>query len=109
MTSKSWLGQRVARVEVPLKTLTFADGRTLTYDALLLATGGVPRQLEIPGAQWPNVFTLRSADDADAIIGAALPASRVVVIGTGFIGMEAAAALTKRGLAVTVVGHGSIP
>ena len=63
----------------------------------------------MPGAQWPNVFTFRSADDADAIIGAALPASRVVVIGTGFIGMEAAAALTKRGLAVTVVGHGSIP
>jgi len=102
-------GQRVAGVEVTLKTLTFADGRTLAYDALLLATGGVPRQLEMPGAQWPNVFTLRSADDADAIIGAALPASRVVVIGTGFIGMEAAAALTKRGLAVTVVGHGAVP
>ena len=103
------LGQRVARVEVPLKTLTFADGSTLTYDALLLATGGVPRRLEMPGAQWPNVFTLRSADDADAIIAAALPASRVVVIGAGFIGMEAAAALTKRGLAVTVVGRGSVP
>jgi NADPH-dependent 2,4-dienoyl-CoA reductase/sulfur reductase-like enzyme len=103
------VGQRVARVEVPLKTLNFADGRTLTYDALLLATGGAPRRLEIPGAQRPNVFTLRSADDADAIIGAALPASRVVVIGTGFIGMEAAAALTKRGLAVTVVGRGAIP
>jgi NADPH-dependent 2,4-dienoyl-CoA reductase/sulfur reductase-like enzyme/nitrite reductase/ring-hydroxylating ferredoxin subunit len=103
------MGQRVDRVEVPLTTLTFADGRSLKYDALLLATGGVPRRLEIPGSQWPNVFTLRSADDADAIIGAALPGGRVVVIGTGFIGMEAAAALTKRGLAVTVVGHGSIP
>jgi NADPH-dependent 2,4-dienoyl-CoA reductase/sulfur reductase-like enzyme/nitrite reductase/ring-hydroxylating ferredoxin subunit len=103
------VGQRVARVEAPLKTLTFADGRSLKYDGLLLATGGVPRRLEIPGSQWPNVFTLRSADDADAIIGAALPAARVVVIGAGFIGMEAAAALTKRGLAVTVVGHGPIP
>ncbi len=103
------LGQRVARVEAPLKTLTFADGAVLAYDALLLATGGVPRHLEMPGAQWPNVFTLRSADDADAIIAAALPASRVVVVGAGFIGMEAAAALTKRGLAVTVVGRGSIP
>ena len=102
-------GQRVARVEVPLKTLTFADGSTLTYDGLLLATGGVARRLKIPGAQWPNVFTLRSADDADAIIKAAIPASRVVVIGAGFIGMEAAAALTKRGLAVTVVGRGSVP
>jgi NADPH-dependent 2,4-dienoyl-CoA reductase/sulfur reductase-like enzyme/nitrite reductase/ring-hydroxylating ferredoxin subunit len=103
------MGQQVTRVEVPSKTLTFADGSILTYDGLLLATGGVPRRLEVPGAQWPNVFTLRSADDADAIIKAALPASRVVVIGTGFIGMEAAAALTKRGLRVTVVGRGSVP
>ena len=83
------MGQRVDPVEVPLTTLTFADGRSLKYDALLLATGGVPRRLEIPGSQWPNVFTLRSADDADAIIGGALPGARVVVIGTGFIGMEA--------------------
>jgi NADPH-dependent 2,4-dienoyl-CoA reductase/sulfur reductase-like enzyme/nitrite reductase/ring-hydroxylating ferredoxin subunit len=103
------LGQRVTRVEAPLRTLTFADGATFAYDALLLAPGGVARQLEIPGAQWPNVFTLRSADDADAIIAAALPGSRVVVAGTGFIGMEAAAALTKRGLAVTVVGRSPIP
>ncbi len=103
------LGHRVARVEAPRKILTFADGTALTYDGLLLATGGVPRRLELPGAQWPNVFTLRSADDADAIIGAAGPASRVVVIGAGFIGMEAAAALTKRGLGVTVVGSGAIP
>ncbi len=63
----------------------------------------------MPGAQWPNVFTLRSADDADAIIASARAASRVVVIGAGFIGMEAAAALTKRGLAVTVVGSRSVP
>ena len=103
------MGQRVARVEVPFKTLTFADGSSLTYDSLLLATGGAPRGLEIPGSQWPNVFTLRSADNADAIIAAALPASRVVVIGAGFIGMEAAAALTKRGLAATVVSHGPVP
>ncbi len=104
-----WLGHRVAQVKVPLKTLTFADGRALAYDALLLATGGVARSLEIPGGQWPNVFTLRSVEDADAIIGAAGQGSRAVVIGAGFIGMEAAAALTKRGLAVTVVGGSAVP
>ncbi len=103
------MGQRVTRLEVPSKTLTFAEGNTLTYDGLLLATGGVPRRLEIPGAEGPNVFTLRSADDADAIIKEALPPSRVVIIGAGFIGMEAAAALTKRGLAATVVGRGPVP
>ena len=103
------LGRAVARVEPRQKTITFEDGGTLIYDALLLATGGIPRKLDLPGAQWPNVLTLRSVDDADAIIAAAGGASRVVVIGAGFIGMEAAAALTKRGLAVTVVGSRPIP
>jgi NADPH-dependent 2,4-dienoyl-CoA reductase/sulfur reductase-like enzyme/nitrite reductase/ring-hydroxylating ferredoxin subunit len=103
------LGRAVTRVEPPQKTIIFEDGGALPYDALLLATGGIPRKLDLPGAQWPNVLTLRSADDADAIIAAVGGASRVVVIGAGFIGMEAAAALTKRGLTVTVVGSRSIP
>ncbi|MFZ5447152.1 MAG: FAD-dependent oxidoreductase [Thermodesulfobacteriota bacterium] len=103
------LGRPVARVEHPRKTLTFEDGGSMSYDALLLATGGVPRPLEIPGAGLAKVFTLRSAEDADAIIEAAGQAARVVVIGTGFIAMEAAAALTKRGLAVTVVGSRPVP
>jgi NADPH-dependent 2,4-dienoyl-CoA reductase/sulfur reductase-like enzyme/nitrite reductase/ring-hydroxylating ferredoxin subunit len=103
------LGRTVSRVEPRQKTIAFADGGSLPYDALLLATGGIPRKLDLPGAQWPNVLTLRSVDDADAIIAAAGGGSRVVVIGAGFIGMEAAAALTKRGLAVTVVGSRSIP
>ena len=71
--------------------------------------GGCPASWKCRGPSGPTSSPCRSADDADAIIGAALPASRVVVIGAGFIGMEAAAALTKRGLAVTVVGRGSIP
>ena len=53
MTSKSCWGIG-ARVEVPLKTLTFADGRTLTYDALLLATGGVPRRWKSRGPSGPT-------------------------------------------------------
>jgi NADPH-dependent 2,4-dienoyl-CoA reductase/sulfur reductase-like enzyme/nitrite reductase/ring-hydroxylating ferredoxin subunit len=103
------LDHRVTRVEPSRKTVTLADGATLGYDALLLAPGGVPRSLDLPGSQWPNVFTLRSADDADAIIGAAGRASRAVAVGAGFIGMETAAALTKRGLAVTVAGSGTVP
>ncbi len=103
------LGRAVSRVEHGQKTITFEDGGLLPYDALLLATGGIPRKLDLPGAEWPNVLTLRSVDDADAIIAAAGGASQVVVIGAGFIGMEAAAALTKRGLAVTVVGSRPVP
>jgi NADPH-dependent 2,4-dienoyl-CoA reductase/sulfur reductase-like enzyme len=103
------LGQSVTQVDPRRKILTFADGGPLTYDALLLATGGLPRQLDLPGGKFPNVLTLRSVDDADAIIQAASQASRVVVIGAGFIGMEAAASLTKRGLSVTVVGSRQTP
>ncbi|HZE21344.1 MAG TPA: FAD-dependent oxidoreductase, partial [Desulfobaccales bacterium] len=103
------LGQRVTRVDPALKTVTLADRSTLKYDALLLAPGGIPRTLDLQGAQQPNVFTLRSADDADAIITAAGQASRVVAVGAGFISMETAAALTKRGLKVTVVGSGTVP
>jgi NADPH-dependent 2,4-dienoyl-CoA reductase/sulfur reductase-like enzyme/nitrite reductase/ring-hydroxylating ferredoxin subunit len=103
-----FLGRPVARVEHQRQTLTFEDGGSLSYEALLLATGGIPRQLDLPGGKFPNVLTLRSVDDADAII-AASQASRVVVIGAGFIGMEAAASLTKRGLAVTVVGSRPVP
>jgi NADPH-dependent 2,4-dienoyl-CoA reductase/sulfur reductase-like enzyme/nitrite reductase/ring-hydroxylating ferredoxin subunit len=99
----------VDRVEHSRKTLTFADGGSLAYDALLLATGGLPRPLGLPGGKFPNVLTLRSDTDADAIIAAATPASRVVVIGAGFIGMETAASLTKRGLAVTVVASHPVP
>lgn len=102
------LGRPVARVDHPQKTLTFADRGTLSYDTLLMATGGIPRKLEIAGGDWPNVLTLRSVEDADAIIAAAGGAARVVVIGAGFIGMEAASSLTKRGLKVTVVGSGKV-
>jgi NADPH-dependent 2,4-dienoyl-CoA reductase/sulfur reductase-like enzyme/nitrite reductase/ring-hydroxylating ferredoxin subunit len=103
------LNHRVTQVEHSRKTVTLANGATLGYDALLLAPGGIPRALDLPGAQQPNVFTLRSADDADALIEAAGQASRVVAVGAGFIGLETAAALTKRGLAVTVVGSGNVP
>jgi apoptosis-inducing factor 3 len=103
------LGREVAQVEAAAKTISFTDGASLAYDALLLATGGAARSLEVQGAQLANVFTLRSAADAEAIIAAAGQATRAVVVGASFIGMETAASLTKRGLQVTVVGPGAIP
>lgn len=103
------LGERVSQVNPLEKTLIFHYGDSMTYDTLLLATGGQARPLNVPGAGLTNVFTLRSAADCDQIIYAATHASRAVVVGTSFIGMETAAALRKRGLEVTVVGRGSIP
>ncbi|MEO7805626.1 MAG: FAD-dependent oxidoreductase [Steroidobacteraceae bacterium] len=91
------------------KTLALRSGQTLSYDALLLATGAEPSRLPIPGATLPHVFTLRSLADANAIIAAAQGARRVVVVGSSFIGLEVAAALRARGLEVELVSRDRHP
>jgi NADPH-dependent 2,4-dienoyl-CoA reductase/sulfur reductase-like enzyme/nitrite reductase/ring-hydroxylating ferredoxin subunit len=103
------LNQQVVKVDAIAKLITFADGGTLTYDALLVATGGKPRQLNVPGQELQNVFTLRSFADTEQILAAAQQASRAVVVGSSFIGMEAASGLTQRGVAVTIVSPASLP
>ncbi|MFI5330384.1 MAG: FAD-dependent oxidoreductase [Desulfobaccales bacterium] len=100
---------RVTEVDAAAKTVTFSSGTQQTYDALLLASGGEARPLEVPGADLANVFTLRIIEDATHIIKAARQGAKAVVVGAGFIGMEAAYSLTKRGLKVTVVAPGSVP
>ena len=102
-------GKEVARVNITEKAITFKDGDVLHYDSLLLATGGTPRRLNVPGSNLKNIFILRGFSDADEIIEAAKPPSRVVVIGASFIGMETAASLRARKLAVTVVAPGEVP
>lgn len=104
-----FLNKQAVRVDAVAKTITFQDDDSLSYDALLLATGGKPRQLSVPGADLQNVFTLRSFTDTDQILAAAEQASQAVVIGSSFIGMEAASSLTQRGLEVTVVSPESLP
>jgi apoptosis-inducing factor 3 len=103
------LGREVIGVNAASKIITFGDGATQRYDALLLATGGAARKLNVPGAELENVFVLRSFDDTDAIIKAAGQSSRAVVVGASFIGMEAAYSLAERGLRVTVVAPDSVP
>ncbi len=102
---------RVSRVDPAGRTITFSNGvtPTLTYDALLVATGGTPRGLGVPGEELMGVHLLRSAADAEAIAAAAESARSVVVAGAGFIAMEAAASLRERGLAVTVVAPQASP
>ena len=97
------------QVDATAKTITFEDGDSLTYDALLLGTGGKPRRLDIPGMDLQNVFTLRSFEDTEQILATAEKASQAVVIGSSFIGMEAAAGLAQHGLKVTVVSPESLP
>ncbi|HEY6186355.1 MAG TPA: FAD-dependent oxidoreductase [Pyrinomonadaceae bacterium] len=102
-------GKEVARVDAADKTITFKDGDTLTCDSLLIATGGTPRRLNVPGSDLKNIFVLRSFADTDAIIDATRGASRAVVIGASFIGMETAASLVERNLSVTVAAPDTVP
>ena len=103
------LGSRIVSVDPSRTSVAMADGKSLSYDALLLATGGTPRTLPVPGVGLEGCFTLRSKTDALALLGACLSAEHAVVIGAGFIGLEAAAALRKRGIGVTVVAPEPVP
>ena len=98
---------RVTRVEPGFVHLE--DGGRHAFDALLLAPGGVPRRPDLPGADLPGAFVLRDRADAEAILGAARGAGSAVLVGGGFIGLEGALSLAKRGLSVTVVLREDLP
>lgn len=100
---------RVTELDVVSRTITLDDGSTLAPDGVLIASGAQPRRLDVPGAELPGVFTLRSQDDAEVLAAAARHGRHAVVVGASFIGMEAAASLVRRGLDVTVVGPGAVP
>lgn len=101
--------KKVTDVDARSRVITFADGDTMACDSLLIATGGEPRRLKVPGGDLDNVFVLRSFDSADSIIAATDGAKNVVVVGASFIGMEAAFSLRERGLEVTVVTPDKVP
>ncbi|MEP6758890.1 MAG: FAD-dependent oxidoreductase [Actinomycetota bacterium] len=85
------------------RTVTLSDGERISFDRALVATGVRNRAFDVPGADLPGVFQLRTVGDADAIRRAAGQAQRAVVVGMGFIGAEVAASLRGLGLAVTIV------
>jgi nitrite reductase (NADH) large subunit len=88
---------------------TGAEANPISYDRLLIASGARALMPPIPGLDTtPGVFALKTLDDADRVVARLKEARRAVVIGSGFIGLEAAQALQRRGLEVTVVeaqGH----
>ncbi len=96
------LGQAATSLNTDASTVTLADGSQVSYDGLIIATGGLvrrlPNQPDIAG-----VHVLRTLDDASALREELVDGARVVVIGAGFIGLEAAATATKRGAKVTVL------
>jgi NADPH-dependent 2,4-dienoyl-CoA reductase/sulfur reductase-like enzyme/nitrite reductase/ring-hydroxylating ferredoxin subunit len=99
----------VKSIDLAACNVKLANGETLAYGALVLATGAEPIRLEIEGANLPHVHVLRTLGDSRAIIEATKNAKRAVVIGASFIGLEAAASLRSRGLDVTIVGPENVP
>lgn len=97
------LGSAVTSLDAAASTATLDNGEVYSYEQALLATGGSPVSLPVPGADLAGVYYLRDAGDADAIGAAAKEAKRAVVVGAGFIGLETAASLRQMGLDVTVV------
>ncbi len=97
------LNTLVERIDPQAKQVYCADKTSLPYDKLLLATGARPATPRIPGAQMGNVFTFHTLEDAERIASAARTAEYAVVLGAGFVGLQAAYALFLTGKKVTVV------
>jgi len=85
------------------KTVTLEDGEEMSYEKLLICTGGSPLQFAIPGSGLRRLYYLRTLDDAKKIKAAAESAKEAVVIGGSFIGVELAAALRELGLSVKLL------
>ncbi|WP_165187498.1 FAD-dependent oxidoreductase [Caulobacter soli] len=97
----------VQAIDTTARVVTLQGGETLAYEALLLATGAEPNRP--PGFDHDNVHLLRSLADGDRLITASKSAARVAVVGSSFIGLEAAASLRLRGLEVHVIGPDATP
>jgi len=96
-------GTQVLKINRDRKTLTLADGRSVSYDRLALTTGGICRALPLHGSDGENVFSLRNVDDADQLRTHWQPGANLAIIGGGFIGLEVAAKAVSSGLRVTVI------
>lgn len=96
----------VEQVDLEHKTIT-TNTLSLTYEKVLLATGGTPRNL--PGGEGHNVYTVRSAHDGHALRELVQAGTKVVIVGSSFIGLEAAMSLGKQGGEITIVAPEEVP
>ncbi|HEX4035028.1 MAG TPA: FAD/NAD(P)-binding oxidoreductase [Solirubrobacteraceae bacterium] len=115
--SPEWLEERAIEVlegttasafDADARRLSLADGSSLDYEHLVIATGSRPRMLE-PFARFSNVSVLRTIEDSLLLRGLLERGAHLLIVGAGFIGQEVAAAARKRGLAVTVVEAAPLP
>jgi 3-phenylpropionate/trans-cinnamate dioxygenase ferredoxin reductase subunit len=98
------LGTEVTAIDAAAKVATLSDGKTIEYGSMIWAAGGDPRRLSCVGADLAGVHAVRTREDVDRLMGELdAGAKRAVVIGGGYIGLEAAAVLTKLGCSVVLL------
>ncbi len=102
-TVETTLGVRASAIDRAARTVALSDGSHAAYDALILATGSRPRPLPIPGAQLGGVHELRGLADVDGLRPHVRDGQKLVIIGAGYIGLEAAAVACQLGAEVTVL------
>ncbi len=97
------LSTHVTEIDRARRRLALSQGKPVSYDAAIIATGSRPRTLPIPGADLGSVFTLRSLADVEQIRPYMLAGRKLVIVGAGYIGLEAAAVARQIGMDVTVL------
>jgi 3-phenylpropionate/trans-cinnamate dioxygenase ferredoxin reductase subunit len=99
----------VVAVDADLHKVTLDSGQELSYQKLLIATGGRNRRLDVAGAELPGIHYLRTLEECEAIKREAVADRRAVIVGMGFIGCEVAASLTQLGVRVSAIFPGAAP
>ncbi|MCS7275580.1 MAG: FAD-dependent oxidoreductase [Dehalococcoidia bacterium] len=97
------MGVRAVSLDLAHKRVELSSGERLSFDKLLLATGGRVRRLEVPGADLEGIHYLRTVDDSEALARELRPGRRLAIVGAGFIGSEVAASAREKGLEVTMI------
>jgi 3-phenylpropionate/trans-cinnamate dioxygenase ferredoxin reductase subunit len=103
------MSTHVQALDAGAREVVLSSGERIAYDAVLIATGAVPRRLTVPGSELEGLHALRNMADADRLQAAIRGAGRVVVIGGGWIGCEVAASARQLGAEVAVVEAGRLP
>jgi len=98
-------GTRVTLIDPEQRCVALASGDSINFDKLIIATGSRATRLTIPGSDLPGVYGFRSIEDVEQILSQRHHNPRVAVIGAGLLGLEAASALAKQGLEVSVIHH----
>ena len=105
----TWFGEAATHIDPGDRKVELASGRSVRYDKLLIATGVRNRRPPIPGLNLPNVFDLRSVDDANALRTQTVSGRRAAVVGMGFIGCEVAASLRQKEVEVVCIDPSPAP